>query len=709
MLVASAAAPTYTINLNASGTVDLGSVTAGYASETPTTVNITRTGTGDITSLVVALSGVNSSDFTVTQPVATTLDDSTTFTTFTVVPNDGLAVGSYTATVTVTADQSVSGSFDVTFVVAAAAPTYTINLNASGTVDLGSVTAGYASETPTTVNITRTGTGDITSLVVALSGVNSSDFTVTQPVATTLDDSTTFTTFTVVPNDGLAVGSYTATVTVTADQSVSGSFDVTFVVAAAAPTYTINLNASGTVDLGSVTAGYASETPTTVNITRTGTGDITSLVVALSGVNSSDFTVTQPVATTLDDSTTFTTFTVVPNDGLAVGSYTATVTVTADQSVSGSFDVTFVVAALVEITSFDSISDVSAGTAGSATYADAAEVAVVLPANVTANSGAVTVNVSDWVDTDIYDPDTAGTYTFTATLSDIPEGYANTGGYTATVEVVVSSVETTSSSSSSSGGGGGGGGALTSGEDFDNIDFKDYTLKSVVRDVETVFSFYEENNNIVSLSFTSELNGGQVKAVIEVLKDTSSQVKSAAPGDVYQNMNIYIDSNLGDDVIGDRVINFKVEKIWVEENNIDVSFITLCRYNSGEWDTLSTEATGEDEYYYYFTSTTPGFSPFAISSVDPSTLTTEASAEKIEATSVDIEQLKSTEDNDASPLDSGAALPQKESSSFPFLLIIGLIGLVAIGVVGYRNRDYYEKVKLQLGNPDGKRYRRTKK
>ncbi|WP_340820499.1 putative Ig domain-containing protein [Methanolobus sp. WCC4] len=289
--------------------------------------------------------------------------------------------------------------------------------------------------------------------------------------------------------------------------------------------------------------------------------------------------------------------------------------------------------------------------------------------------------------------------------------YVSDGEDTVSEKVVITVTETSSTtsttSSSSGGGGGGGGGALTSGEEFDNIDFKDYTLKSVARDVETTFSFYRENNSIVSLSFTSDLNGGQVKAVIEVLKDTSSQVKSDAPGDVYQNMNIYIDSNLGDDVIGDRVINFKVDKIWIEENNIDVSFITLCRYNSGKWDTLSTEATGEDEKYYYFTAVTPGFSSFAISSVVPSTVTKEVTAEEIVATPVDIEPLKSTEED--VPLESGANLPQKESSSFPYMMVIGLIGVMAIGVVGYRNRDYYEKVKLQIGNPDGKRYRRMKK
>jgi hypothetical protein len=97
----------------------------------------------------------------------------------------------------------------------------------------------------------------------------------------------------------------------------------------------------------------------------------------------------------------------------------------------------FIIAADVEITAFDAISNVAAGTAGAATYANAAAVQAVLPTTATANTSAVTVPVTAWVDTDTYNPAAAGSYTFTATLGTIPAGFANTGGYTATVEVVV--------------------------------------------------------------------------------------------------------------------------------------------------------------------------------------------------------------------------------------------------------------------------------
>jgi regulation of enolase protein 1 (concanavalin A-like superfamily) len=94
----------------------------------------------------------------------------------------------------------------------------------------------------------------------------------------------------------------------------------------------------------------------------------------------------------------------------------------------------------VEITSFDEIADISAGPAGSAIYADAAAVIAALPASVKANGNAVEVPVTVWTDTDGYDPNVTGSYTFTATLGAIPSGYANTGNHTATVEVVVETV-----------------------------------------------------------------------------------------------------------------------------------------------------------------------------------------------------------------------------------------------------------------------------
>ena len=149
--------------------------------------------------------------------------------------------------------------------------------------------------------------------------------------------------------------------------------------------------------------------------------------------------VTVPVTTWVDTDT---------YDSTTAGSYTFTATLgtlPAGWANTGAFTATVevVVAAVVvatEITVFDAIANVAAGTAGSATYADAAAVIADLPATATADTAAVTVPVTTWVDTDTYDSTTAGSYTFTATLGTLPAGWANTGAFTATVEVVVAAV-----------------------------------------------------------------------------------------------------------------------------------------------------------------------------------------------------------------------------------------------------------------------------
>jgi hypothetical protein len=85
----------------------------------------------------------------------------------------------------------------------------------------------------------------------------------------------------------------------------------------------------------------------------------------------------------------------------------------------------------------------AAGTVSATIYADDAAVIAALSAQfpsvtaLTADGGEVPVPVNGWEDTDTYDPATAGSYTFTATLGDIPAGYANPANLTATAEVVV--------------------------------------------------------------------------------------------------------------------------------------------------------------------------------------------------------------------------------------------------------------------------------
>ncbi len=96
----------------------------------------------------------------------------------------------------------------------------------------------------------------------------------------------------------------------------------------------------------------------------------------------------------------------------------------------------YVILTKTQLSSFDTIAAIDAGSAGNAM--DAAAVIALLPGTVKANGTTVTIPVSAWTDTDGYNPTTAGSYTFTATLGELPEGYLNDSNLTATVEVVVS-------------------------------------------------------------------------------------------------------------------------------------------------------------------------------------------------------------------------------------------------------------------------------
>lgn len=93
------------------------------------------------------------------------------------------------------------------------------------------------------------------------------------------------------------------------------------------------------------------------------------------------------------------------------------------------------VTADVNIAAFDAIDPIDGGDTGDPVFANAAAVQAVLPDYVYA--GAAKVPVTAWVDTENYSAAAAASYTFTATLGDLPEGFTNTGNVTATVEVVV--------------------------------------------------------------------------------------------------------------------------------------------------------------------------------------------------------------------------------------------------------------------------------
>jgi len=105
-----------------------------------------------------------------------------------------------------------------------------------------------------------------------------------------------------------------------------------------------------------------------------------------------------------------------------------------------------------------------------------------------------------------------------------------------------------------------------------------------------------------------------VRIIVRELVDRPAEIAISAPGTIYRYLEI-IEDNITDNDISSVTITFKVEKTWIEGENIDENTITLKHYNAenGEWVSLPTVKVDEDATYVYFSVTSPRLSYFAIS------------------------------------------------------------------------------------------------
>ena len=104
-----------------------------------------------------------------------------------------------------------------------------ITLSQTETHVFPTVYFGYDAQTPLRVGIENVGNQPTGQLTIALSGANASSFVLSRTTIPSLDTTGTAD-FTVVPNTGLPVGTYLATVTVRGSGNISESFDVRFTV-----------------------------------------------------------------------------------------------------------------------------------------------------------------------------------------------------------------------------------------------------------------------------------------------------------------------------------------------------------------------------------------------------------------------------------------------------------------------------------------------
>lgn len=237
-----------------------------------------------------------------------------------------------------------------------------------------------------------------------------------------------------------------------------------------------------------------------------------------------------------------------------------------------------------------------------------------------------------------------------------------------------------SSGGSSSGGGGGG----ASGEKYENILVKEVKSVYVYKDSEVTYEFGESDNPISSLQFYAITNTGRVAASIEVLRGRSSFADRDAPGKVYRQMNIWVGKPgvIDSDTARDFQISFKIEKSWLKENSIEAANVRLLRYADDKWNELPTTQSGDDEGYVYFKSRSPGFSPFAITSLDDDPEVT-VEGTTIADEPVDEKVVVSGEEEQDTEDDKGG-LP-----IFTIIIILAIIvSIIAAGYYVYTNFEF---------------------
>ncbi len=190
------------------------------------------------------------------------------------------------------------------------------------------------------------------------------------------------------------------------------------------------------------------------------------------------------------------------------------------------------------------------------------------------------------------------------------------------IPATVTSSPPSSGGGSSSGGGGGGG---TSGENFLNIIVKEKYDLFIYKNIVTPYRFKNTSNPILSINIVGNVNAGEIGTAVEVLRNTSSLVITPAPGNVYQNVNVWVGtSGFGSPKnIKEAVITFRLPNSWLSSNNIKSSSIKMVRWDGSKWDQLETSEKTKDSTYIYFEAKTNSFSSFAITGIEKKEYITE--------------------------------------------------------------------------------------
>ncbi|MEM7827013.1 MAG: PGF-pre-PGF domain-containing protein [Candidatus Aenigmatarchaeota archaeon] len=125
----------------------------------------------------------------------------------------------------------------------------------------------------------------------------------------------------------------------------------------------------------------------------------------------------------------------------------------------------------------------------------------------------------------------------------------------------------------------------------------------------------------ISIDVKNPVNN--VRITITKLEGRPAHVVHEIRGRVYKYVEVNAE-NLADNDVSSAKIEFEVEKVWINSNNIDKSTIALNRYHIDGWERLRTRIINETDTYIIYEAESPGFSVFAITgeTIEVTTTTT---------------------------------------------------------------------------------------
>ncbi|MBA7701626.1 hypothetical protein ES703_110367 [subsurface metagenome] len=155
----------------------------------------------------------------------------------------------------------------------------------------------------------------------------------------------------------------------------------------------------------------------------------------------------------------------------------------------------------------------------------------------------------------------------------------------------------------------GGGGGITKGQPTETNILTDI---SPDQPVETIIDNPEIDITKITVEVNQEVQSASITVtVIDVTPQSDIQIR--VDGINYQGFKIDT-TNLNDTNTENVTIDFRVNKTWLDEQDLTYDSVALYRKpgKPNIWDELNTSFVSEDEDYYYFSAISPGFSIFVI-------------------------------------------------------------------------------------------------